>query len=121
MKFLALSIEISGIPQRIQPPTGVPSGGLLSGGPNILQVALNLLFLFAILLALFMIIFSGIQWITSSGDKQKVAAARNRLTYSLIGLLIIAFSFVIINTILDLLGYNPRFFFFDFSEKFPSV
>ncbi len=105
MKQFALSVaNPSGVLERIQPPPGVPSGGLFSNGPNVIQVTLNLLFIFAILLALFMIIFSGIQWIASSGDKQKLQAARNRLTFAIVGLIIIFLAIFIVNLIYSFLG-----------------
>jgi fatty acid desaturase len=39
----------------------------------------------------------GFEWIFSQGDKQKVAQARQRLTMSVIGLILIFLSFMIIN------------------------
>lgn len=107
MRSLALSIEQFG---NIEVPPGVPSGGLFDTGQNMVQLALNLIFILAIVLAIVFIIFSGIQWILSGGDKQKVQAARNRLIYTIIGFLVIAASFLIVRTIITLLGGNPEFF-----------
>jgi len=44
-----------------------------------------------------MLILGGFEWIFSQGDKQKVAQARQRLTMSVIGLILIFLSFMIIN------------------------
>ncbi len=106
MKTLALTIQ--GTP--IVPPAGVPSGGLSGPGTNVINVALNLLFLAGIVMAIVFVIYSGVQWVMSGGDKQKLQNARNRLTYSIVGLIVIALSFVIINSVVALLGGNPGFF-----------
>ncbi|MBI2442554.1 MAG: hypothetical protein HYV40_01440 [Candidatus Levybacteria bacterium] len=57
-----------------------------------------------VILALFYLIYGGIQWITSSGDKQKVAAARNRMIYAIIGLVIIFLSIFLVNLVLYIFG-----------------
>jgi hypothetical protein len=59
---------------------------------NILNAALGL----AGIVALVFIIYGGIKFITSGGDQKKVAAARNTLTFAIIGLLLVFFSFGIV-------------------------
>lgn len=54
--------------------------------------------------ALFLIIFSGIKFITSGGDAKQVEGARKTLTYAVIGLLVIFFSYLIINLISTITG-----------------
>lgn len=95
MKNIALSVPNYG---EIAPPSGVPSGGLLKL-EQILQVGLTLAIILALVLTIFFIIFSGIQWITSGGDKQKLQAARNRLTYTIVGLIVILLAIFIIRLI----------------------
>ncbi|HVZ67776.1 MAG TPA: hypothetical protein VG917_05985 [Patescibacteria group bacterium] len=58
----------------------------------------------AFLFALAYIVIGAFQWITSGGDKQKVADARNHILAAVMGLIIIALSFVIINVVLTALG-----------------
>src|SRR3990167_5978780 len=58
----------------------------------------------AFLAALLYIVIGAFQWITSGGDKQKVADARNHIIAAIIGLIVIALSFVIINVVLQALG-----------------
>lgn len=106
MKLLSLSINGQTIPTI----PGIPSGGLDTTGKNIVQVTLNLLVLVGIIMALVFILYSGIQWILSGGEKQKLEQARHRLTYSIVGLLVIVLSFFIVNTVLTLIGANPKFF-----------
>lgn len=58
----------------------------------------------AFLAALLYIVIGAFQWITSGGDKQRVADARNHIIAAIIGLIVIALSFVIINVIITALG-----------------
>ena len=58
----------------------------------------------AVLAALIYIILGAFQWITSGGDKAKVESARNHIIAAVVGLVIIALSFVILNIVTTLLG-----------------
>ena len=60
----------------------------------------------AFLAALLFIVIGAFQWITSGGDKQRVADARNHIIAAVIGLIIISLTFVIINVILQALGFG---------------
>lgn len=87
-------------------PSGIPSGNLQESGPKFFQGSLDLLFYVAALLATIFVIFSGIQWITSGGDPIKIANAKKRLFYSIIGLLVVAGAFLILNIVTGILGKN---------------
>lgn len=58
----------------------------------------------AFLAAVLFIVIGAFQWITSGGDKQRVADARNHIIAAIIGLIVISLTFVIINVILQALG-----------------
>lgn len=106
MKYLSLSIN--GTP--IEAPAGVPTGGI-GTGEKVINLGFNLLFVTGIIITIAFIIYSGIQWTLSGGDKEKISSARARLTYSIIGLVVIITAFAIVKIVLSLLGYNPGFFF----------
>ena len=74
-------------------------------GP-LFQNIINAALVFAGVVALFFIIFSGIKFITPSGDPKQVEGARKTLTYAIIGLLVILFSFFIINLISYVTGVS---------------
>lgn len=105
MKFLSLIIPGY---DKIEPPRGVPTGGLGSGGTleKIIKIGIEVLIILGVVLALIFIIFSAIQWITSEGDKQKLQTARARLTYAIIGLLIILLAIFIVNFVGGAFGIN---------------
>jgi hypothetical protein len=57
----------------------------------------------AILLFVFLV-WGGIQWLTSGGDKTNVEAARNRITNALIGLAIVALAWALQALLTNLFG-----------------
>jgi Na+-driven multidrug efflux pump len=113
MKSIAIDIPGHG---QIQTPSGIPTGGLfddLGGfgtGLNLLQVLFQFIFIFASVIAIIMVLYAGIQWVISGGDKTKIESARNRLVYALVGLVIVVLAFFIVRTVIMLLGGNPDFF-----------
>ena len=50
------------------------------------------------------LIWGAIDWITSGGDKAKYESARNKITYALIGLAIMAFVWLIWRMVIYFLG-----------------
>lgn len=59
---------------------------------NIVNAAL----MFVGTVAVFLIVYAGIQFVTSGGDPKKVQAARQIITYAIIGLVLVLSSFGII-------------------------
>lgn len=97
-----LVLTFPGIKEPITNPGNIPTAGLSS----IVQFVISLLFLGAVILTLFFLVYGGISFITSGGDKQKVSQARLRITYAVVGLIIIFLSFFIINLIGGIFGIN---------------
>ena len=103
MKYLSLSI--SGIP--INAPSGVPTGGI-NTVQKIIQIGITILFVGAIVITFFYLIQGGIQWIVSGGDKQRIEQARLKLTYAVVGLVVVLLAFFIINFVSGF--FNIKFF-----------
>jgi len=53
-----------------------------------------------------MLVYGGVQYITSGGDKAQTESARNKITYALIGLVIVIGSYGIIKLIEAFFGLN---------------
>lgn len=101
MKLIALTIGGQGSPQYN---IGLPSQiGSIAGLhlQNIVSFAILLLLSVAILLSFFFMLFGGLKWIISQGDKKQVEEAQKTITFSIIGLVITLLSFFILN----ILGY----------------
>jgi len=81
-----------------------PGVGYVDNLGSVITTAINLIFIVAVILAFGFLIFGGIQWITSGGDKGKTEEARNKITAAVVGLLILGASWAIINFTLSILG-----------------
>lgn len=92
-----------GTPIGLQPPAGSVNNVPVQ---NIPQFAITLLFVIGILIAIGFLIYGGIKWILSGGDKAGVEGARNHIVAAIIGLVIIVLAFAIISVVFTLLGGN---------------
>lgn len=86
-------------------PTGIPSNGLCTL-QNILQTLSNLFFFLGPILALISLLYAGVRWITSGGEKQSTDLAKRMITYTIVGLVIILFAYSIMSIIGQLLGIS---------------
>lgn len=92
---------------RIKAPDFIEKIGFGAGGINqILNTLVVIIYVVAGVVAVFMVIFSALEFITSGGDKEKVAGARKRLTYAIIGLVILGLAGVLIYTLGQILGFE---------------
>ncbi len=73
---------------------------------SLLNAVLSFVMVIAALLVFFYLIWGGIEWITSGGDKGKTESARNKITSAVIGLIVLAASFAILQLILRFLGFS---------------
>ena len=72
-------------------------GAIISG-------VLGFVMAIAALLVFLYLILGGIQWITSGGDKGKTEEARNKITGAVIGLIILAAAYAVLQIMLHFLG-----------------
>lgn len=102
---------------KLVPPSGtspiIQKGGE-TAGQALAQTAFDWIFYIAIILAVLFIMWSGIQWMTSGGDVEKLQAAKRRLLYAIIGLVVVLMSFVIVRVVLTTLGAESTQFFSPF-------
>ena len=73
---------------------------------KVVGFVVTIAFVIAILVALFFLIWGGIKWITSGGDKGGVESARNQIVAAVIGLVIVFLAFFILNLVLQLFGLS---------------
>lgn len=79
--------------------------------PVVFQQIVTYALIFAGIVAVFMIVYAGIRFITSRGDPKAVEGARNTLTWAVIGLIVIFLSFLIIGFIAFFTGTSCINFF----------
>jgi hypothetical protein len=97
-----LSLTLNGTP--IDPPPGVPKGGLNDAGVNVIVVAIDLLILGAVLFSLYQILTGGISLAMSRGDKEMIKKTREKVVFAVLGLIIIFLVFAGINALSSFVG-----------------
>jgi hypothetical protein len=73
---------------------------------SVLGFVITFVFVIAVLVALLFLIWGGIKWIISGGDKGGVEAARNQIIAAIIGLIIVFLAFFILNLTLGLFNLS---------------
>lgn len=74
--------------------------------PVVIQNLLNFLVVFAGIVLVFIIIFTGYKFVTSEGDPEKLGSARKTLLYAILGFLIVVGAFFILNVISNFTGVS---------------
>lgn len=82
----------------------VPSSGIDYWTQNVIPFAIDVLLFLVFISSLIMLIFGGVMWITSRGEKEGLAKAKATVTYAIIGLVLGLASFIIVNTLGYFLG-----------------
>jgi hypothetical protein len=67
----------------------------------IIKTIINILSVVVGVVAVIMIIFGGLKYITSGGDSSNVSSAKNTIIYAIIGLVIVALAQFIVRFVLD--------------------
>lgn len=70
--------------------------------------AIVALMVLASLIALGFLVYGGIKWIMSEGDKTAVEAARNTVIGAVVGLIVVFASYLILSLVLTAFGINLR-------------
>lgn len=100
MKNEIAQITNPALPDALNKNTGI------SFFQQLLPSLIGIAFVVGSIIFFFMIVISGIQWITSGGDKNAVEAARGRLTQALIGIVILFSAFAIVKLIEGFFGIS---------------
>lgn len=104
--FLAASPAFAQGKAKISDVTVEPGTGFATDIGALLNAVLSFVMVLAALLVFLYLIWGGIEWITSGGDKGKTESARNKITAAVIGLVILAASYAILQLVLRFLGFT---------------
>lgn len=74
----------------------------------VVSVIITLILIIAVVLFLILLIVGGIQWVTSGGDKEKIASARGRIIAALIGLAIVLLAWAIMGVLQGFFGFQLK-------------
>ncbi len=105
------NFELPGIsPIKGPLPTKEGGGYRFESLGDIITIALQYLFPIAGLIMFLYIVYGGFQWLTASGDPKKVEAARNRITYAIVGFVLLVAAYWITKIVELILSPNRPFF-----------
>lgn len=99
-----LALKIDG--KEIGAPQGVPTGGFNVASTKIIPVLIDAALILGILLSLLFLMWAGLDWIMSGGNKEGLQKARGKLIFAVIGLGIIMGAFLMVNFLGFSLGVN---------------
>lgn len=68
---------------------------------TVIETTVNIFSVIVGVIAVIMIIWAGLRYITSGGDSGKVGNAKNTMVYAIIGLVVVALAQFIVNFVLD--------------------
>jgi hypothetical protein len=77
---------------------------LFSGGDALIPRLINLMLFIVGILAIVFLIFGGIRYVISGGDKSKVDAAKNTILYAIVGLVVAILGYAVVNWVIGVVG-----------------
>lgn len=83
--------------------------------PQLITNIITLLFVIAVIVAIFFLVWGGIKWIMSAGDKAKIESARNTIIGGIVGLILVFLAYFIVQLVAGLFGINIQ------SLKLPNL
>lgn len=97
-------------------PTGAPvcifgtpnDKGDCTGGGGIFESISNILIFLVGAIAVIVIIFGGLRYVTSTGDAARVKSAKDTILYGIIGLVVAILAFAIVNFVTGQLSVKPK-------------
>jgi len=73
---------------------------------SVISTALNVIIIVAIIIAVFFLVWGGVKWITSGGDKAKVESARNTIIAGIVGLVFVFLAYFLISLVANIFGID---------------
>ena len=80
--------------------TDAATGAVVDCFTQQVKTIVNILFYLIGVLSVIVIIFGGIRYVTSTGDSTRVKAAKDTVTYAVIGLIVALLAYAIVNFVL---------------------
>lgn len=78
-------------------------GGVNTDINTLIAFIINAIIVLGIVLSLIFLLYGGVRWILSGGDKGKVDSARSTIVAAIVGLIIVILAYIIINAVLQVL------------------
>jgi heme/copper-type cytochrome/quinol oxidase subunit 2 len=98
--LIPLAVFAQGGLTPVLPPEGTAQGGLVQA----IRTIVNIILILAGIVAVIYLIIGGVQYITSQGDEDKAATAKNTVLFAVIGLIVIGLSAAVVNFFIGAVG-----------------
>ena len=105
--YLAQNVNVGG--KQITGPLALPGGKEVTIG-NILNTLLPFIITFCTIILSFIYVWAGYDFMKSRGEPGRVKAARAKLTYGIIGFVLLVLSYFIVNLISYIFGIGGGIF-----------
>lgn len=92
-------------------PASLGTGSISQGGTivgKLISSIGGLFFIFSFFLTFLYLLTGGVSWLTSGGDKAKLAEARDKITNALIGLVIVAAAYAVFALVGQFFGLDVK-------------
>lgn len=103
-------MQLAQLPQTfgtVNPPSQLPANVRGAAGINLILNNLVIIFFSAAALAfVIMFLWGAVQMILSAGDKEAIAKARSKITWAIIGVVLMGLSYFIFEVIQDVTGFK---------------
>lgn len=104
--YFSAAVNVYADTPLLTPPVGSISTNVAA--QSIPQLVITILFFVATFLATAYLMYGGIKWITSGGDKAGVESAKKHIMSAIIGIVVVAGTFFMLNILFNVLGAeNP--------------
>jgi len=77
---------------------------LFAGGDALIPRMINLMLFIVGILAIVFLIFGGIRYVISGGDKGKVDSAKNTILYAIVGLVVAILGYAVVNWVISIVS-----------------
>ena len=77
---------------------------LFAGGDALIPRLINLMLFIVGILAIVFLIFGGIRYVVSGGDKNRIDAAKNTILYAIVGLVVAILGYAVVNWVIGVVG-----------------
>ncbi len=84
------------------------SGATSNDLPTVIQQILNIIIGVLGIVAVIVIVYGGFQYMTSTGDTSKLQKAKNTILYAVIGLIVCAVAFMIVNLTISIINSSSE-------------
>jgi len=107
-RVFAQQLDIGG--NQVEGPLKGPGGSSIDNIGDVISIVLPPIIITAGIILFFVLLISGIQIMTSAGNPEKLKVAGAKITWSLVGFVMLALSYILIKFVSNIFGLGQGLF-----------